>query len=140
MTIPVIVVHGGAWSIPDDRVESSKKGVKQAVQKGYQCMLEGQSAVDAVEVAVRILEDDPIFLAGQSHRIHYGQLGLLFVFLSFLYSDDCYDKVHTVTFCRCTNYYQYTANISSFKFFTKKNIFPLSHTQIQIFSYTILCY
>lgn len=61
---PCIIVHGGAWAIPDAWKESSVSGVKKAAQKGYECLLKGGTAVDTVETAVRILEDDPTFDAG----------------------------------------------------------------------------
>ena len=32
---PVIVVHGGAWAIPDDQADASREGVKTAVVQGY---------------------------------------------------------------------------------------------------------
>ena len=32
---PVIVVHGGAWAIPDDLADASRNGVKEAVIKAY---------------------------------------------------------------------------------------------------------
>lgn len=61
---PCIIVHGGAWAIPDAWKESSVRGVKKAAQKGYECLLKGGTAVDTVEAAVRVLEDDPTFDAG----------------------------------------------------------------------------
>ncbi|KAL4640913.1 isoaspartyl peptidase/L-asparaginase-like [Arapaima gigas] len=61
---PVIVVHGGAWAIPDSLTEASIAGVKAAAQKGLSVLKSGLSALDAVEVAVRSLEDDPAFDAG----------------------------------------------------------------------------
>lgn len=33
---PAIIVHGGAWAIPDDMAEASRRGVKDAVLRGYQ--------------------------------------------------------------------------------------------------------
>ena len=32
---PVILVHGGAWKIPDEILEESRQGVKEAAIKGY---------------------------------------------------------------------------------------------------------
>ncbi|KAI8486374.1 Isoaspartyl peptidase/L-asparaginase [Branchiostoma belcheri] len=64
-TTPTIVVHGGAWSIPDDIAEASQAGVKTAAEAGYKVLTtSGGSALDAVETAVRILEDDVVFDAG----------------------------------------------------------------------------
>ncbi|KAM9315933.1 isoaspartyl peptidase/L-asparaginase-like [Gastrophryne carolinensis] len=61
---PVIVVHGGAWAIPDDLAESSKDGVKKAAKVGFSILANGGKAIEAVESAVRILEDDSVFDAG----------------------------------------------------------------------------
>ncbi|CAC5357271.1 ASRGL1 [Mytilus coruscus] len=62
--IPAIAIHGGAWAIPDNLAEASVEGVKVAAQIGYKILQKGGSAVDAVEAAVRSLEDDPAFDAG----------------------------------------------------------------------------
>ncbi|MDZ7374512.1 MAG: isoaspartyl peptidase/L-asparaginase [candidate division KSB1 bacterium] len=64
MTRPRIVVHGGAWNIPDEEVEAHERGCRIAVERGWQVLLAGGSAVDAVEAAVRVMEDDPTFDAG----------------------------------------------------------------------------
>lgn len=61
---PCIIVHGGAWAIPDVLKESSVRGVKKAAEIGYESLITGGTAVDAVEAAVRSLEDDPTFDAG----------------------------------------------------------------------------
>lgn len=36
---PCIIVHGGAWAIPDVLKESSVNGVKKAAEKGYESLL-----------------------------------------------------------------------------------------------------
>ncbi|KAM4041796.1 isoaspartyl peptidase/L-asparaginase-like [Anomaloglossus baeobatrachus] len=61
---PVIVVHGGAWAIPDDLAESSKIGVKCAAMSGFSILANGGSSLQAVEAAVQILEDNIAFDAG----------------------------------------------------------------------------
>ena len=61
---PVIVIQGGAWAIPDSLAEASVAGVKQAALAGHAVLQMGGSAVDAVEAAVSVLEDDPAFDAG----------------------------------------------------------------------------
>ncbi len=61
---PAIVVHGGAWAIPDSLVEPHKEGVKKAALNGWKVLKEGGSALDSVMEAVRIMEDDPAFDAG----------------------------------------------------------------------------
>ncbi len=63
MTI-AIVVHGGAWEIPDRLVEPYGRGVVAAVEIGHAVLRGGGTALDAVETAVRALEDDPTYDAG----------------------------------------------------------------------------
>jgi L-asparaginase / beta-aspartyl-peptidase len=63
--IPKLIVHGGAWSIPDEFVDDHLRGVKNAVASTYPKLMEGMSAMDAVEYAVNILEADPTFDAGR---------------------------------------------------------------------------
>lgn len=62
--IPSIIVHGGAWAIPDSAKQACKRGVEAAAQAGHAVLLSGGSALDAVEAAVRVLEDNPAFDAG----------------------------------------------------------------------------
>ena len=62
---PVLVVHGGAWDIPDDFVEPHRQGVANALAAGYALLEKGASAVDAVEAAVAVMEDDEAFDAGR---------------------------------------------------------------------------
>ncbi|XP_056421777.1 isoaspartyl peptidase/L-asparaginase-like [Hyla sarda] len=61
---PVIVVHGGAWAIPDHLAESSTNGVKNAVTRGFSILANGGNSLQAVEATVRILEDNIAFDAG----------------------------------------------------------------------------
>jgi beta-aspartyl-peptidase (threonine type) len=62
---PTLLVHGGAWAIPDDIVAAHEHGVRNALAAGYSLLNKGASAVDAVEAAVAILEDDDTFDAGR---------------------------------------------------------------------------
>ena len=62
---PVLVVHGGAWAIPDDMVEAHLNGVRNAAAAGWRALERGGSALDAVEAAVVVLEDDETFDAGR---------------------------------------------------------------------------
>jgi beta-aspartyl-peptidase (threonine type) len=61
----LIVVHGGAAKSEAQYVPLKIAGVKQAVREGYQCLLDGGSALDAVERAVRCMENDPIMNCGK---------------------------------------------------------------------------
>jgi beta-aspartyl-peptidase (threonine type) len=62
---PVLVVHGGAWAIPDDMVDAHLRGVRNALKAGWDAIARGGSAVDAVEEAVVVMEDDETFDAGR---------------------------------------------------------------------------
>jgi len=42
---PSIIVHGGAWDIPDGLVEAHLKGCEAAAEKGYDELVRGESAV-----------------------------------------------------------------------------------------------
>jgi L-asparaginase / beta-aspartyl-peptidase len=64
-TDPVLVVHGGAWAMPDDMVEAHLHGVRNALAAGWQVLQRGGPALDAVEEAVVIMEDDETFDAGR---------------------------------------------------------------------------
>lgn len=64
-TNPVLVVHGGAWAIPDDMVDAHLNGVRNAVAAGWSALERGGSALDAVEAAVVVMEDDETFDAGR---------------------------------------------------------------------------
>ncbi|MEJ1273429.1 asparaginase like 1 [Cricetulus griseus] len=61
----VVVVHGGgASNISADRKERVREVMAKAATEGYNILKAGGSAVDAVEGAVVILENDPEFNAG----------------------------------------------------------------------------
>jgi len=62
---PILLVHGGAWAIPADAAQAHQAGVRAALQAGYDFLARGASALDAVEAAVTVLEDDPTFDAGR---------------------------------------------------------------------------
>jgi beta-aspartyl-peptidase (threonine type) len=64
-TDPVLVVHGGAWAMPDDMVEAHLRGVRNALGSGWRVLETGGTALDAVEAAVVIMEDDETFDAGR---------------------------------------------------------------------------
>lgn len=61
-----LIVHGGAWDVmSDEQVEASKHGCRQALLEGWQALCNGDSALDAVERAICVMEDDPAFDAGR---------------------------------------------------------------------------
>src|SRR5438045_840713 len=64
------VVHGGAGTIERDamtpeREKEYRSGLEHALKTGYEILQRGGSSLDAVEAAVRTLEDDPHFNAGK---------------------------------------------------------------------------
>jgi beta-aspartyl-peptidase (threonine type) len=65
---PLVVVHGGAGDLgpgePSHPDAPRPAGVREAARAARRLLAEGASALDAVELAVRLLEDDPAFNAG----------------------------------------------------------------------------
>ena len=61
---PSIVVHGGAWNIPDELVQPNIRGCEGAAEVGFDILKSGGSAVDAVVEAVASMEDNPAYNAG----------------------------------------------------------------------------
>uniref|UniRef100_A0A665X751 Isoaspartyl peptidase/L-asparaginase n=1 Tax=Echeneis naucrates TaxID=173247 RepID=A0A665X751_ECHNA len=66
----VVVVHGGAWAIPDELAEASVDGVKAAACEGFSVLKRGGCAVDAVEAAVKVMEDNIAFNAGHGAALN----------------------------------------------------------------------
>jgi beta-aspartyl-peptidase (threonine type) len=60
-----MAVHGGAWSIPPSEREAHRRGCRAALERGLSVLRGGGSALDAVEAAIRVLEDDGTFDAGR---------------------------------------------------------------------------
>jgi isoaspartyl peptidase/L-asparaginase-like protein (Ntn-hydrolase superfamily) len=61
---PVIIIHGGAGQIHPSRYEAKLKAVKDAVRVGYGILKQTDNPVDAVEAAVRLMEDNEECNAG----------------------------------------------------------------------------
>jgi beta-aspartyl-peptidase (threonine type) len=59
-----VLVHGGAGHVPIDRRPRHVEGCARAAKIGAEVIARGGSSLDAVEAAVRALEDDPSFNAG----------------------------------------------------------------------------
>ncbi len=59
------MVHGGAWAIPDGMVDAHLAGCAAAAEEGGRVLSGGGSALDAVEAAIRVMEEDPTFDAGR---------------------------------------------------------------------------
>ena len=62
---PKLIVHGGAWNIPEEFIPAHINGVTTAIKQTFPLLLEGFSALDVVEKAVNVLEADPTFDAGR---------------------------------------------------------------------------
>jgi L-asparaginase / beta-aspartyl-peptidase len=62
-----IVVHGGAgaWDISAPNFEEARVACMAAVKIGREILIQGGSALDAVEAAVMVLEDSPVLDAGR---------------------------------------------------------------------------
>jgi beta-aspartyl-peptidase (threonine type) len=67
VSAPVIVVHGGAGERPAEgpEADAARAGCAAAARVGLAVLAGGGSALDAVEAAVRALEDDEQFNAGR---------------------------------------------------------------------------
>ena len=63
--VPALIVHGGAGADPADGREELRDGVREATLAGWRVLARDGSALDAVEAAVRLLEDHPRFNAGR---------------------------------------------------------------------------
>uniref|UniRef100_A0A7S3E7Q8 Asparaginase n=1 Tax=Rhodosorus marinus TaxID=101924 RepID=A0A7S3E7Q8_9RHOD len=63
--LPIVVVHGGAWNIPEKLLDGSEEGARRAATAGMESLRKSPNdALAAVEAAVKVLEDDPVFDAG----------------------------------------------------------------------------
>jgi L-asparaginase / beta-aspartyl-peptidase len=67
---PALIVHGGAWDIPDESVDACNSGCRLALTAGWAILSGGGSALDAVEAAMVVLEDDPVFDAGYGSHLN----------------------------------------------------------------------
>jgi beta-aspartyl-peptidase (threonine type) len=66
----VLVIHGGAGTILKSQMNPEKErayqqGLNDALQKGYDILSTGGTALDAVEATIKVLEDNPLFNAGK---------------------------------------------------------------------------
>ena len=62
--MPALIVHAGAWDVPPAERPAHREGVDRAVRAGWDVLRGGGSAVEAVTLAVRTLEDDDAVNAG----------------------------------------------------------------------------
>lgn len=71
-----LVIHGGAGVIERDRISPEedaaiRAALNRALDAGVAILSDGGAALDAVEAAVRVLEDDPHFNAGRGSVYTY---------------------------------------------------------------------
>jgi beta-aspartyl-peptidase (threonine type) len=64
-----IVIHGGAGNVTPERIapageKAYREGLGKALAAGYAVLDKGGAALDAVEAAVRSMEENPLFNAG----------------------------------------------------------------------------
>ncbi len=70
---PTLIVHGGAYDIPTESHQAHTDGCRSAAEAGWAILAGGGSALEAVEAAVRVMEDDPTFDAG--HGSFFNAIG-----------------------------------------------------------------
>ncbi|MBA2657199.1 MAG: isoaspartyl peptidase/L-asparaginase [Tatlockia sp.] len=66
-------VHGGAGHLTSflkENYKASEEGLAEAAEEGYRILQKGGSALDAVELGVKILEDNPLFNAGRGSSLN----------------------------------------------------------------------
>ena len=66
----VLVIHGGAGTIlkkdmTPEKEKAYRAALTQALEAGYKVLNAGRSSLDAVEAAIHVLEDNPLFNSGK---------------------------------------------------------------------------
>jgi beta-aspartyl-peptidase (threonine type) len=64
------IIHGGAGvitrgSLTPEKEKAYREKLEEALMAGYKALQDGRSSVDAVEIAIRMMEDSPLFNAGK---------------------------------------------------------------------------
>jgi len=69
---PIIIVHGGAgpWNLEQPLLDRAVADCRAAAATGQDLLLSGATALDAVEAAVRVLEDSPVLDAGRGSYLN----------------------------------------------------------------------
>jgi beta-aspartyl-peptidase (threonine type) len=65
-----LVIHGGAGTIlkknmTDEKEAAYKEQLNKALQTGYKILSKGGTSTDAIEAAIMVMEDSPLFNAGK---------------------------------------------------------------------------
>lgn len=72
-----LVVHGGAWDIPENTLGAHRNGCAGALKIGWDLLQSGSNAVEVVEKVIQYLEDNGTFDAGSgSHLNEVGEIEL----------------------------------------------------------------
>jgi beta-aspartyl-peptidase (threonine type) len=66
----VLVIHGGAGVLSREVMKAEREGLyrralEQALRTGFETLQKGGRSLDAVEAAIKVLEDSPLFNAGK---------------------------------------------------------------------------
>ncbi len=65
-----LIIHGGAWNIPDETLDAHRQGVRKALDRGWALLAGGGSAIDAVEQSICAMESDGTFDAGKGSHLN----------------------------------------------------------------------
>ena len=65
-----MIAHGGAWDIPDELHAEHIASCHAAVAAGWALLTAGATALQAVEAAVRVMEDASVFDAGRGSHLN----------------------------------------------------------------------
>ena len=65
-----IAIHGGAGTLDPDDMDAEREAeyhaaLEEALEAGHEVLAEGGESLDAVQAAIRVLEDEPLFNAGK---------------------------------------------------------------------------
>jgi beta-aspartyl-peptidase (threonine type) len=65
-----LIVHGGAKEMEPGEEDDNRNGILEAARAGIAVLDQGGSAIDAVEAAIKVLEDLPVFNAGRGSALN----------------------------------------------------------------------
>ena len=65
-----IIVHGGAGAVAPQSLDARKQGCRAAAEAGHVILKKGGNALDAVEAAAVVLENNPLFNAGKGSTLN----------------------------------------------------------------------
>jgi beta-aspartyl-peptidase (threonine type) len=67
---PGLLVHGGAWDIPASALDAHRDGLRAAVRKGRDVLLDGSPALDVATTVVATMETHGAFDAGRGAMLN----------------------------------------------------------------------